>query len=293
VVIAVAVGSLAVIPLLVAGSPLLGGDGFGTRPFRPATLLLESLTDFHDGTGVLLYTSLLLVVLGVFGVRRTEWRVDLDLRTVPDARAPGLVLGVAMAFVAALGLTSRATLNPGAVAVFLPLFLVLAALGLSRFSGRTLTVVALAFAVLAAVSLGGVAGRTRSEADDVVRPLLRATKGPVTVLVCPAALATAVRHAAPPRVTVLGWPELRAPVPADALDARSGTPGPADASRLAALQADHGANPLYFVQGAVKGITGNECGAGLTAVGGADPRLVRDSDQEDAQAEPMRLSTRR
>ena len=233
---ALVVGTIAVVPLLAASSPLLSSDGFGTRPFRPATLLLESLSAFHDGTGVLLYLSLLLVVLGVFGVRRDDWRVDLDLHTVHDARAPALVLVVAMGFVAVAGLASKTTLQPGAVAVFLPLFLVLAALGLSRFSGRALLAVGAGFALLAAVSLGGVAGKTRTEADAVVAALARSARGPATVLVCPAALGPAVARVAPKRDTVLVWPELRAPVPSDALDSRRGTPPAADPARVASLQ---------------------------------------------------------
>ncbi len=290
---ALIVGSLAVVPLLIAGSPLLSADGFGTRPFRPATLLLESLTDFHDGTGVLLYLSLLLVVLGVFGVRRDSWRVDLDLHSVADARAPALVLVVGMAFVSVAGLASKATLQAGAVAVFFPLFLVLAALGLSRFSGRSLLSVGAVFALLAAISLGGVAGKTRTEADAVVDALAHRTRGPATVLVCPAAIGPAVARVAPDRFTVLVWPELRAPVPSDALDVTGSAPPGADPARVAALQARAGSSPLYFVQGVLRGVTGAECGSGLDTVGGADPALLRDSPQDDAQTEPMRLYTAR
>jgi 4-amino-4-deoxy-L-arabinose transferase-like glycosyltransferase len=295
VVVALAVGSLAVLPLLIAGSPLLSSDGFGTRPFRPATLLLEALDAFHDGTGVLLYFSLLLVVLGVFGVRRDDWRVDLDLRTVRDARPVALVLVVAMGFVAVAGVASKATLQPGAVAAFLPFFLVLAALGLSRFSGRSLLVVGAAFTLLAAVSLGGVADKTRSEAGAVAAALEHATPKPATVLVCPAAIGPAVAHAAPGRFTILTWPELRAPVPSDALDATRPAPAAADAARVAALQAQakSGSRPLYYVQGTVKGASETECGSGLGAVGGADPVLLRGSPQDEAPNEPMLLYTGR
>jgi Dolichyl-phosphate-mannose-protein mannosyltransferase len=290
VVTALVVGTLAVVPLLVARSPLLSGDGFGTRPFRPATLLLESLTDFHDGTGVLLYLSLLLVVLGVFGVRRDDWRVDLDLHSVRDARPTALVLVVAMGVVSVAGLASKTTLQPGAVAVFLPFFLVLAALGLSRFSGRALLVVGAGFAVIAAISLGGVAGKTRTEAGAVVGAVARSARGPATVVVCPAAIGPAVARASK-QDTVLAWPELRPPVPSDALDASRGTPPAADPARVASLQAasQAGTSPLYFVQGVVHGESGAECGSGLDAVAGADPVLLRNSPQEDAQSEPMLL----
>jgi 4-amino-4-deoxy-L-arabinose transferase-like glycosyltransferase len=292
---ALVIGSLAVLPLLAAGSPLLSSDGFGTRPFRPATLLLEALNDFHDGTGVLLYLSLLLVVLGVFGVRRDGWRVDLDLHTVRDARPAALVLVVAMGFVSIAGLASKTTLQPGAVAAFFPFFLVLAALGLSRFSGRSLLVVGAAFAVIAAIGVGGVTGKTRTEAKGIVDAIARSARGSATVLVCPAALGPGVARVAPKGVTVLTWPELRAPAPSDALDSTRGTPPAADPARVASLQAGSkaGSSRLYFVQGAVHGASATECGSGLGAVGGADPVLLRGSPQEDAQSEPMLLYTAR
>jgi 4-amino-4-deoxy-L-arabinose transferase-like glycosyltransferase len=295
VVVALVMGSLAVLPLLVARSPLLSSDGFGTRPFRPATLLLEALTDFHDGTGVLLYFSLLLLVLGVFGVRRDDWRVDLDLHTVRDARPVAVVLVVAMGFVSIAGLASKATLQPGAVAALFPFFLVLAAFGLSRFSGRSLFAVGAAFAVLAAISLGGVAGKTRSEAGAIVAALSRSARGPATVLVCPAAIGPAISHAAPGRFTILDWPELRAPVPSDALDATRPAAPAADPSRVAALQSQSnaGSSRLYFVQGTVKGASSDACGGGLAAVGGANPVLLRGSPQDEAPNEPMILYTGR
>ena len=293
VLVALVVGCLAVVPLLVAGSPLLGSDGFGTRPFRPATLLLESLTDFHDGTGVLLYLSLLLVVLGVFGVRRDDWRVDLDLHSVRDARAPALVLVVAMGLVSVAGLASKATLQPGAVAVFFPFFVVLAALGLSRFSGRSLLAVGAVFAVLAAVSLGGVAGKTRTEAGAVVDALARSARGRRPCWCAPPRSAPRWRGWRPTasrswRGRSCGRPFRRTRSTRRVARRRAPTrPG----SRRCRRQA--GSSPLYFVQGAIRGVTGIECGSGLDAVGGADPALVRGSSQEDAQSEPMRLYTGR
>jgi hypothetical protein len=286
--VAVLIGALAYVPLLVAKDPILTSEGFGVLRFRPANLLVVSLTAFHGEPAILMLFSVLLVVLGVFGVSRDTWHVRLDLRTVTDARPAALVLVVAMAIVSIVGLISWTRLAAVGAAIFLPMFAVLVALGITRCTGRAMTAVLAIFALLGAIAIGDVLTETRSDARRIVDVIAQTAKGPATVVVCPAAIGPAVAAAVPSDWHVVTWPGLDAPRPADALRSsgpgRQAAPTTIAAFRQASLDADR-----YVVVGTVDGVDSGPCAAAVDASGGNRLTLLRDSSEDDRGNESMRL----
>ncbi len=167
-IIAIVVGGLAFVPWLP--SMAYQGAHTGTpwaRPIRPYEMVTNTLADLGGGArseAVLLGWSLaFLVLLGVTGRALGRYRVELDLRTRPEARPLLTAVAGTMAVGCATGYLLGAAYATRYAAVFIPFVLVLAALGLSRFDVR---VASLAMAgVLALGAYGGYRNVTLDRTD--------------------------------------------------------------------------------------------------------------------------------
>jgi len=140
---AVAIGCLAFVPWVPTfvyqtthtGTPW-------SRPSFPASALDTALNGFaggeHADAVVVELGFGVLVLLALFGVARSRWRVDLDLRTRPGARwewfawAATLALGMTVSFAAGSAFQDRYA------AIVFPLFVVCVAYGIGTLGARSL-----------------------------------------------------------------------------------------------------------------------------------------------------------
>lgn len=151
--------------------------------------------------------------LGLFGLARDRWHVDLDLRTRRIARPTALmVVGTLVLAIVGAIVTDSAYSNRYAAVVFVPL-LVLVALGsLTLLDIRVRTVV-VAVAVVAGLASGVENIWTqRSEAQDVATALMRHAPAGSIVAFCPDQLGPSVYRLVPPgRFTMITYPRGTGP----------------------------------------------------------------------------------
>jgi hypothetical protein len=222
VVAAVAAGGIAFVPWLP--SFLYQAQHTGTpwsRQQRPTTVAMLTAIDFAGGidseTALLAMLLLALVALALFGRTSDRFRIELDVRTVPDMRIPLLVGAVTFALALAAGYLSGSAYASRYAAVFFPVFIVATGLGVTRIADFTARTVVLTVAV----ALGCV-GVYRNVADDrtqggAIAKALRddAVAGDV-VAFCPDQLGpSAVRAGLPEGVEAVVYPTFG---PADRVD---------------------------------------------------------------------------
>jgi len=176
----------------------------GTPWAKPATFaaMVNAVTSFAGGATsqgralALLYFAL--AGLGLFGIARGAFHVDLDLRTRPVGRGLALVLVGTLA-VAVVGgyATNSAFQSRYASVVFVPLVL-LVALGLATFADRRIRV-----GVLLATVAFGLAGAltdittNRTQAGEVAATLAQFGRPGDVVAFCPDQLGPAVNRIVP------------------------------------------------------------------------------------------------
>jgi hypothetical protein len=184
-------------------------------PQRPTAVVAMTLTDF--GGGVISATTpepqllggvlLVLIGLAVFGAARGRWRIEVDLRTVPQFRAEALVVGLTLTLAVVVMWATGSTFASRYASTILPLVLLLAAGGLSRFrDGRVLAGV-LAF-VLVLSSVGAVKNvvTDRTELGAIAAQVRdRAHPGDLVVY-CPDQLGPAGSRLLPADVEQLAFP---------------------------------------------------------------------------------------
>jgi len=130
------------------------------RPVTPATMLAVTFSDFGGGAkgeaqmlGVLL---VLLLLFGVLGRALDRFRVELDLRTHPHARAEVLVVIGTFALACLASYASQAAFASRYTAVVLPLVLLVAAFGVTMLMDPRLRA-----ALLVVVAVLGLIGTVR------------------------------------------------------------------------------------------------------------------------------------
>lgn len=197
----------------------------GTPWAEPAhfNAMVNAVSEFAGGSssagralGLLFFA---LLGLGLFGRAVDERRVELDLRTRPRARVvAGAAVGT-LAFAIALGLVARSAFEARYTSVVFPLFLLLAALGVTVFADAHVRTGVLVAAVVFGLS-GCVHNVTtnRTEAGVVARTLRAEARPGDVVGYCPDQLGPAVSRLAGPGLVQLTFPRLRPPGRVDWVD---------------------------------------------------------------------------
>jgi hypothetical protein len=149
------------------GEPILPGAGFAFAAIDFAG------GDAHSEAYALLVPLLVLVLLALFGRAIDSRRVELDLRTRPGVRIEMVVMVAALAIALLASYAAGTTFEGRYAAVVFPLFVVVAAFGLTVFADARLRLGAVAL-VVALGFVGGIRNvveqRTQaSEAADVIR----------------------------------------------------------------------------------------------------------------------------
>jgi len=242
--VALVVGCLAFVPWLPTF--VFQSRHTGTPWAKPADFaaMVNAVTSFAGGATnqgralALLYFAL--AGLGLFGVARGAFHVDLDLRTRPRARALALVLTGTLAAAVVGGYASGSAFQARyASVVFVPLVF-LVALGLATFADRRIRA-----GVLAATVAFGLAGgvpnvwTSRTQAGEVAATLAQLGRPGDIVAFCPDQLGPAVNRLLPAgRYRQITFPRGTGPQFVNWVDyataSAAGHPG-AFASRLEAI----------------------------------------------------------
>jgi hypothetical protein len=156
----------------------------------------------------------MLFLLGLFGRSVDRHRIELDVRTQPQMRREASVVGLTIAIATVVGFATSTTFATRYAAAFYPLFMLVAAVGLCRFSGRRArNLVAAAFLVLGLV--GGIynARTDRTQAGEVAAAIRAAAQPGDIVVICPDQLGPSVHRLLPDSLglTQLSYPTLGDP----------------------------------------------------------------------------------
>jgi hypothetical protein len=183
---------------------------------RPTSMVMLTVQDFgggYFGEAVLLGWGLVaLFALGLFTTGLDEHRLMLDVRTVPQVRREAAVVGLTLVIASAASYLTRTTFATRYAAVILPLFLVVAAVGLSRLDLPIVRPVA----VLVLIGLGLVGGlhnvvTDRTQAGDIAAAIRSGLRPGDLVVMCPDQLGPSTHRLLPSSVAQVTYPTFGSP----------------------------------------------------------------------------------
>jgi hypothetical protein len=221
---AVAAGGLLFLPWLP--SLLYQAAHTGTPwapPLRPVQAMAIMIEDFGGGAqGETVLTGFVfaaLFALGLFGRNRGRFRIELDWRTVPPARSEALVCGLALAIGVAVGFLSSTTFQSRYAALFLPLALLVAAVGLAAFGDRLSRGIA-ALVVIALATAGAYLNVTsdRTQAAQIASAIRAGAQPGDVVVYCPDQLGPSVQRLLPDGFEGFTFPDFGPPDRVDWVD---------------------------------------------------------------------------
>lgn len=280
-------------PLLVLGAMAVGAVSFvpwlptflfqarhtGTpwaKPFRPTTVVVQTLTEFNGGpyseSQLLMFFTIVLLTIGVFGRGIDAWRVELDFHGQPEARQPAAILATTVLIGSVVGFIARSGFNARYAAVLFIFFVLLCALGLDHFRGATTRNIALGtFLVLSLAGLLVAFQLERTQARAVAEAIARDGRPDPLVAVCPDQLGPAVRREVPAGTEVVAYPDLGDPKFVNWVDyaERNRTNDPAAFATTLLERA--GDRTIYLALVNNYRTLENQCANALTALGRARP----------------------
>jgi hypothetical protein len=186
-------------------------------PVRPTTLVTTTLQDFGGGDyaeGLLLgWTLAALFVVGLVARSIDEYRLEIDVRTTPLVRREATVVGLTVAIATVAGFATHTTFATRYAAMLFPLFLLVAAVGLTRFSGVAARGV-IASMLLALGIVGGIhnAITDRTQVGKITDAIRAEAQPGDVVLICPDQLGPSVHRLLP---STLGLAQLSYPTLSD------------------------------------------------------------------------------
>lgn len=222
--VAMVVGGLLFVPWLPTmlyqaqhtGTPWAGAQ-------RPFSMLAVTLGDFGGGgfrdaefVGTLLA---LLFVLGFFGRSLSRSQILLNLRTERQFRYEAVVTVLTLAIGGSVAFVTSSAFASRYASVFFPLFLLVVAGGVTRFSHRLIRVGVLV--VMLVASLGGVyfgATDQRSQAREAASSIEAQARPGDLVIYCPDQLGPAGARELDADVTEVVFPSFGAPQLVDWVD---------------------------------------------------------------------------
>ena len=197
---------------------------------------------------VLAAVLLLLAGLGAAAVSASGSRIELDLRGRPPGRALAVVVGATLVLALAVGRFTGATFEARYTSVVLPLFLLLAAIGVARLPRPLRT------PVLALAAVAGLAGAVpdvffqQKTQAAVVADALRAQALPGDVVVyCPDQLGPATSRLLPGSLRQEVYPTGGSPERVDWADYAARNSGADPAAYARDLSARAGGSAIWLV----------------------------------------------
>lgn len=187
------------------------------KPALPTQVVSDSLADIGGGgkpdNVVLGWMLLILVLLALFGRLLDRRRIELDVRTQPEARPAALIIVGTILLASGFMWVTRSGFQSRYDAVWVPLFLLLAALGAMRFGGpayrRGVLAVVLLLCVVGATRVSFT--HTRSESGLAASRIVQLGKPGDLVVTCPDQLGPSLERALPDRFAMGTYPDLASP----------------------------------------------------------------------------------
>jgi len=224
VLVAIGIGSLAFVPWLSSFADQAAHTGSPwAKPIRPSTMLTITANDL-GGIGsegqVVGFVLTMLTLLALFGIARSRHRIDLDLRTVPQVRTEVVASGLTMAIGLVAIYAAGGTYESRYAAVYVPLLLLAAAVGITRFTADWLRLV-----IVGVLAVGGLLGGYRNVTiertqlgAEVVPALNEGAAAGDIVVYCPDQLGPAGTRHLRDDVITMAYPTLGPPERVDWVD---------------------------------------------------------------------------
>jgi uncharacterized membrane protein len=204
------------------------GTPWGT-PVLPGIPLGYTLRDFAGGASgttadrqegwLLFFVLFALMLLGVFAKSVDDRRIEIDVRTQPEARGMAFMLGVGLAVALSLNYVAGGAFQSRYSAIVFPFFVLLVARGASLLWDRRI------FAgVMIAIVVLGVAGGVRNvttqrtQAGEVARVLNAEAKPGDLIVYCPDQIGPSVSRLGPKGIEQAVYPSFRPPQLIDWVD---------------------------------------------------------------------------
>lgn len=222
---ALAAGTIAFLPWLPSFLHQAAHTG---TPWGTASRPARALTELAGGLGggerfpespVFGWTVLVLALLGLLVVRTGDRQLVLDLRSGRTVRAEMAVVGLTLALGLAAGLVSSSTFVARYAAVFLPLLLIAAGVGLARLPPRApRRVVAAGLVALAAFGIAANVIDDRTQGDEFAEAITARGGTDDLVAFCPDQLGPSTLRELPDSFGAVGLPALERPDRIDWVD---------------------------------------------------------------------------
>jgi hypothetical protein len=181
-------------------------------PQLPPLGIGQSFSDFaggghHEGW-MLLFPTVALLLLAIFGRAVDRSHVDIDLRTRPPGRWVALFLAAALAVGLSLNYLSGGAFQTRYAAFIFPFWLLLVAHGFTCFADRRVRASVLAVMVVLGL-VGGVrnAATNRTQTGEVAAALQEQARAGDVVVFCPDQLGPATQRNAPDDLVVFSYPD--------------------------------------------------------------------------------------
>jgi hypothetical protein len=214
---AVAAGGLFFVPWMPVFLDQMSSTGTPwAAPVRPTTMLAVTLGDLGGGGGAELRDAevmgamvVVLVLLGLFGRAVDHRRIELDLGTNPQVRAEAAVVAVTVGLGLAASWVGSTAYASRYVAVVVPLLVLIAAAGATRFTGRLVQAVVVGAVSLLGLALAGyLTTAERTQAGEIAAVVVSEGRTGDLVVVCPDQLGPSVDRLIPDGIEVVAYPEL-------------------------------------------------------------------------------------
>ncbi len=215
---AIVVGGLFLVPWLPS---MLSQSAHTGTPWaaavRPTTMVTDTLQDFGGGDfaeGLLLGWGLFLLFLfGLCAQAVDDHRLEFDLHTLPTVRREAIVVGLTLAIASAAGYATHTTFATRYAAVVLPLFVLVAAVGLLQIEVSVVARVAVVTVLVALGLIGGVhnAITDRTQAGQVADGVRAGAQPGDLVVVCPDQLGPSLHRLLPTDLEQVVYPTFGSP----------------------------------------------------------------------------------
>jgi hypothetical protein len=265
------------VPTLLYQSAHTGTPWSG--PVRPAAFLALTFTDLGGGsfTDAQFVGSavVVLVLLGIFGRAVNGRSIELDLRGSAPFRAEATVLGITMVLGLLVTYATWSAYVSRYAAVFVPLLMLLAAAGITRFTARWVRA-GVYVVTLGLLAMGGLFNITyeRTQTKDLAVIASERLEPGDVVVTCPDQLGPATMRAFPDGLIVVGYPTLDPPAILDWADYDERPPVDAAAYAASLLELAGPERSIAMVWSSTYITHKGTCEALLDALGTQRPALT-------------------
>jgi hypothetical protein len=192
-------------------------------PMRPLAIVQNTFGDLGGGSNLpeaLVYGSVLaiLCLLALFVVRSKGRELVLDLATVPTVRAELSVVALTVAVGTVAGYATASTFQSRYAAVFVPLVLLSAAVGLTRLPDAARLLSGAAVVVLSLVGIGWIQYFERTQSPVVAEAIAARAEPGDMVVYCPDQLGPAYSRANADGLREVVYPTFEGPERVDWVD---------------------------------------------------------------------------